>query len=38
VGDADEFFVGHAAAARGLELTNTGDGPLVVFALFAARV
>lgn len=38
VGEADEFFVGHAAATRGLELKNTGDGPLVVFALFAARV
>lgn len=38
VGEADEFFVGVEAARRGLDLKNTGDEPLVVFALFARKV
>lgn len=38
VGQADEFFVGVQAAQRGLELKNTGDEPLVAFALFAQKV
>jgi len=35
--DSDEFFVGAAAAQRGLSIRNTGDSPLIIFALFAAR-
>jgi len=38
VGDADEFFVGKDAADAGVDLTNTGDEPLVAFALFAAAL
>ncbi|MCC7146111.1 MAG: hypothetical protein IT443_06665 [Phycisphaeraceae bacterium] len=38
VGKADEFFIGQAAAKRGLTLTNTGDGPVTAFALFAAAL
>lgn len=37
-GTADEFFVGIEAAKRGIEIVNTGDEPLVAFALFAAAV
>ncbi|MCC5831087.1 MAG: hypothetical protein JJU36_16720 [Phycisphaeraceae bacterium] len=36
VGENDELFVGRRAAEGGLELTCTGDEPLVVFALYAA--
>ncbi len=35
-GEADEFFLGNDASRRGVEIVNTGDEPLVVFALFAA--
>lgn len=38
VGTNDEMFVGVRAAEAGIELTNTGDEPLVVFALYAAPV
>lgn len=38
IGEADEFFVGIDAAKRGVEWVNDGDEPLVVFALFAAKV
>lgn len=38
VTEADEFFVGVEAARRGVELRNTGNEPLVVFAMFAAKV
>lgn len=34
-GSADEFFIGLPAAKRGIELVNTGDTPLTLFALFA---
>ena len=34
----DEAFIGRQAAQRGIEIANTGDQPLVVFALFAAKV
>jgi hypothetical protein len=35
VGQADEFFIGFEAARRGVDLKNTGNQPLVAFALFA---
>lgn len=37
-GNSDEFFIGVAAAKRGLEIVNSGDSPLVVFALFAQAI
>ena len=38
VGENDEFFLGHEAVRRGIEITTTGEEPLVAFALFAAAV
>lgn len=37
-GQADEFFLGHAAVKRGLEIHNLGPDPLVLFAIFAAPI
>lgn len=37
-GHHDEFFVGEAAARRGVEVVNTGKEPLTAFAIFAAPV
>ncbi|MCC7204357.1 MAG: hypothetical protein IT441_04710 [Phycisphaeraceae bacterium] len=36
--DSDEFFIGQQAGQRGLEIKNTGQQPLVVFALFAQQL
>jgi hypothetical protein len=38
VGKADEFFLGQDAVERGIVFKNTGDEPLIAFALFAQRV
>lgn len=37
-GNSDEFFIGINAAKKGLELVNSGDSLLVVFALFAQSI
>ena len=37
-GNSDEFFIGVSAAKAGLELTNSGDTPLVAFAMFAQSI
>ena len=34
----DELFVSHRAATAGVEVTNTGDGPLVFYTFFPADV
>lgn len=37
-GQADEFFIGARAAARGIEIVTKGAEPLTVFLLFAAAL